>query len=85
MRKGQGLPLNVVIIAVIVIVVAVVLITIFTGNIGKFRQAAESCATKGGSCEVNCESSSYCQDWVCTETRAEDCDTCCIKIYEKLG
>ena len=43
-KKGQGLPLNVIIIAIIVLVVLVVMIAIFTGRIALFERgvAAES-------------------------------------------
>jgi len=37
-KRGQGLPLNTIIIAIIVLVVLVVLIAIFVGRIGKFDQ-----------------------------------------------
>lgn len=37
-KKGQGLPLNTIIIAIIVLVVLVVLIAIFTGRIAIFDQ-----------------------------------------------
>ena len=38
MKKGQGLPLNTIIIAIIVLVVLVVIIAIFTGRIAIFEQ-----------------------------------------------
>ncbi|MBS3098274.1 hypothetical protein J4209_05760 [Candidatus Woesearchaeota archaeon] len=41
--KGQGLPLNAVIIAILVLVVLVVLIFIFTGQTGKFTKGLDSC------------------------------------------
>jgi hypothetical protein len=37
-RKGQGLPLNTIIIAIIVLVVLVVLVAIFVGQIGGFEE-----------------------------------------------
>ena len=37
-KRGQGLPLNTIIIAIIVLVVLVVLIAIFVGRIGKTEQ-----------------------------------------------
>jgi len=36
-KKGQGLPLNTIIIAIIVLVVLVVLVAVFTGRIGGFE------------------------------------------------
>ena len=38
MKRGQGLPLNVIIVAIIVLVVLVVLIAIFTGRIAIFQR-----------------------------------------------
>ena len=38
MKKGQGLPLNTIIIAIIVLVVLVIIIAIFTGRIAIFEQ-----------------------------------------------
>lgn len=52
-KKGQGLSLNTVIIAIIVLVVLVVLVMIFTGYFGKvFTPSVSSCATQGGACVV---------------------------------
>ena len=52
-RKGQGLPLNTIIIAIIVIVVLVVIILIFTGNILNFKNATNDCMAHGGLCQAN--------------------------------
>lgn len=42
-KKAQGLPLNVIIIAVLVLIVLVVLVVIFSGKLGKFStQTSES-------------------------------------------
>ncbi len=41
MKKGQGLPLNTIIIAIIVLVVLVIIIAIFTGRIGIFQQQVD--------------------------------------------
>ena|SRR3989338_3813458 len=37
-RKGQGLPLNTIIIAIIVLVVLVVIVAIFTGSLADWQQ-----------------------------------------------
>lgn len=52
-RKGQGLSLNAVIIAILVMVVLVVLVMIFTGQMGGFLEGIfgttkESCLGSGG-------------------------------------
>ncbi len=49
-KKGQGLPLNTIIISIIVIVVLVVVILIFTGQITLFNKTATDCAARGGDC-----------------------------------
>lgn len=54
-KKGQGLSLNTVIIAIIVLVVLVVLVMIFTGYFGKiFTPSVKSCSTQGGQCAAQC-------------------------------
>lgn len=50
MQRGQGLPLNTIIISIIVIVVLVVIILIFTGNLGTTATTLRSCAAQGGAC-----------------------------------
>ena len=50
MQRGQGLPLNTIIISIIVVVVLVVIILIFTGNLGGTAQTLRSCAAQGGTC-----------------------------------
>ena len=50
-KKGQGLSLNTIIIAIIVLIVLVVLVMIFTGYFGKiFTPTVQNCATQGGTC-----------------------------------
>jgi len=54
-KKGQGLSLNTVIIAIIVLVVLVVLVMIFTGYFGKiFTPTVANCETAGGECATEC-------------------------------
>jgi hypothetical protein len=52
-KKGQGMPLNTIIIAIIVIVVLVVIILIFTGQINIFQRSANACLARGGFCSVD--------------------------------
>jgi len=68
-KKGQGLPLNVIIIAAIVLIVLVVLWAIFTGRMGVFSKGLTD-VTKGGTCEeaggaVKLETAGGCSEW-CT-------------------
>ena len=86
-KKGQGLPLNTIIIAIIVIVVLVVIILIFSGNILHFQSAAnadQQCRAAHGVCvkdAATCKSlggkpvpnsGSY-----CSETTGNLVYTCC--------
>ena len=48
-KKGQGLPLEIIVIAAVVLVVAVVLIFIFKGESNKFVKSS-SCAAREGVC-----------------------------------
>ena len=81
MKKGQGLSLNTIIIAVIVIIVLVVLVLIFTGRIRIFSQTLESCSKNGGECRDSCESGEY-------STAGSDCGEemeCCVSLYDIDG
>ena len=56
--KGQGLPLNTIIIAIIVIVVLVVIILIFATQAGDAQQAfniGSECRSQGGYCAARVE------------------------------
>ena len=77
-KKGQGLPLNTIIIAIIVIVVLVIIILIFTGQLGTFAQTAnrdqacrdlqgqcvtiEFCKSVLGDSHTNCVASAMCDN-----------------------
>jgi len=49
-KKGQGLPLNTIIISIIVIVVLVIVILIFTGQMARWFHTTSSCGAQTGSC-----------------------------------
>ena len=54
-KKGQGLSLNTIIIAIIVLIVLVVLVMIFTGYFGKIvTPSLKSCTAAGGQCATQC-------------------------------
>ena len=86
-KKGQGMSINVIIIAVLALLVLVVLAFIFTGKIGKFSATTADCTKiAGGKCEVDCSylGSNYVQDSsrVCLDNNG-DVDTsevCCVGI-----
>jgi len=49
-KRGQGLPLNTIIIAILVLVVLVILIVIFTGKIGFFGKSLDECPAGPQNC-----------------------------------
>ncbi len=54
-KKGQGLPLNTIIIAIIVIVVLVVLVMIFTGHLNLWSREITNCESQTGQvCRDQC-------------------------------
>tara|TARA_Y100000310_G_scaffold312687_1_gene360239 strand:+ start:35 stop:292 length:258 start_codon:yes stop_codon:yes gene_type:complete len=73
-KKAQGLPLNVIIIAVIVLVVLVVIWVIFTGRLTTFSEQLNECR-------------GYPRDTPCNEGFANMPDTnapfCCISVLNK--
>lgn len=76
-KKGQGLPLNTIIIAIIVVVVLVIVILIFTNNIGGFARTANTCAAKGGTCADSCAPNTQIQiEGTCTDKA----QVCCAGI-----
>ena len=74
-KKGQGLPLNVIIIAAIVLIVLVVLWAIFTGRMGVFSKGLTD-VTKGGTC-VDAGGK--------VKTEVEGCNAACIRVYGQFS
>ncbi len=55
MKKGQGLSMNVIIIAVLALIVLVLLIVIFSGKMGQFRSGVSTCGgTKCAELATDC-------------------------------
>jgi len=77
-KKAQGLPLNVIIIAVIVLIVLAVIIAIFAGRISIFSKSVGDCEAKGGVCKNSVSE--------CTEDQAPvsglcgENKICCVSI-----
>jgi|WetSurMetagenome_2_1015567.scaffolds.fasta_scaffold195584_2 hypothetical protein len=65
-KKGQGMSLNTIIVAIIVLVVLVVLILIFTGYFSPWSKNVGACSTQNGMC-LDKGSSGLCTD-IATET-----------------
>jgi len=79
-RKGQGISINVIIIAAIALLVLVVLSVIFIGRSGIFSRASADCIQNGGQCVVGeCPGGmiSYTVN-TCERTPAGAAQTCCL-------
>jgi len=86
-KKGQGLSLNVIIIAAIALLVLVVLSVVFLGKTGLFVKETDSCTNKGGRCAdpgVGCGTQGTSVENYQTVYTAWKCpnegEVCCIKI-----
>ncbi len=79
-KKGQGISINVIIVAAVALLVLVVLSVIFLGRFGVFSQKTVSCEGQGGSCVVGpCPGGLRAYDiWVCPNTPTGATQTCCI-------
>ncbi|MBN1386371.1 hypothetical protein JW968_05360 [Candidatus Woesearchaeota archaeon] len=56
LKKGQGISLNVIVIAAIALLVLVILSIIFLGRMGQTGQQLNDCENKGGKCAYPGES-----------------------------
>jgi len=79
-RKGQGLSLNVVILAILALVVLIVLVSIFSKQTGKSVNILESCAGRGGECRSN-----GCLDgeFKLGTVECSDKKICCVNLLNK--
>ena len=77
-KRGQGLPMNTIVIAALVLVVMVVLILIFTGRMGGFTQDIQQCTAKGG----ECVGIGGCTQGNIIDGKCPGTDVCCVKIAE---
>jgi len=78
-KKGQGLPITTIIIAILALLVLVVIILIFTGKVRVFGGELVSCTGKGGFCtDKNCYFGYQ------TELQETDCKepkkNCCLPV-----
>ncbi|MEM4282208.1 MAG: hypothetical protein QXU88_00910 [Candidatus Woesearchaeota archaeon] len=82
MSKGQGISINVIIIAAIALLVLVVLSVMFIGRIGLFGVKSVSCTEQGGTCSVDvCPAGTreY-TPWRCPDTPEGAKQRCCVAI-----
>lgn len=87
-KRGQGLPINVIIIAALALIVLVVIAAVFTGRFKIFSESLDSCSTKQGECKKGCEPNveAVIRSAKCPETPKEKEDgknTCCIRVLNK--
>ena len=83
-RKSQGMPVNVIIIAVIALIVLFVLVALFTGKIRGLSQDLESCTTKQGRCDdkKECAANEATISAKCDKKDGKD-QICCITVFKK--
>lgn len=80
--KGQGMSINVIIIAALALLVLVVLAVIFLGRSQVFVSEAGDCVNKGGSCFSGaCPSdTTEFRAWSCAKTAEGASQRCCVPI-----
>ena len=81
-ERAQGMPLNIIIIAVILLIVLVVILSIFSGNISKFSKDLQSCGTRNGVCNENCGDGQVKIEGVSCPKKGDKEQVCCIKVGE---
>ena len=86
-KRGQGLSLNVIIIAALALLVLVVLSMIFTGKIGGWTKVQNQCASNGGNCLSDAsactgENARVMGQYTCPN--AEQGDVCCLSLGNEV-
>ncbi len=80
MAKGQGISINMIIVAAVALIVLVVLSVIFLGRFGIFSSKTADCETQGGQCVVGACPTGQ-RDyaiWTCPKTASGASQSCCI-------
>src|SRR3989344_9594143 len=82
-KRGQGLPLNTIVIAVIVLIVLAVVIFIFSSRFGLFGTEISACEQKGGVCKVraNCNLQT---STILTGFECKDSKVCCLSVLKEV-
>lgn len=82
-KKGQGMPVNVIIIAVLALLVMVIVAFVFTGKFAEFSKRINDCeAVAGNACEYSC-AEGYTQDSSrkCFEgNKVDTSKVCCVPV-----
>ena len=82
-KKSQGLPLNLIIIAIIALIVLVIIIAIFAGKIRFFPSGVQSCEGKGGTCyTTSCAELNLASilNHDCQQKQGSSYKYCCINV-----
>ncbi len=82
-KKGQGLSLNVIIIAAIALIVLIVLVFILTGRMQIFGKGLNDCESKGGECDSRTNCKALKGNVEIPGTECGDVDStrvCCLKV-----
>ncbi len=81
-KRGEGLPFQIIIIAIILLVTLVVVLVFFTSKFGSFGKDIASCQNKGGECiATKCpEDSDKDAYHEITGTCAAASDKCCAHV-----
>ncbi len=80
--KGQGISINMIVVAAIALLVLVVLSVVFLGRFGVFAKQSGDCENKGGTCtSTGCPTgtSTYAA-WSCPDTASGASQSCCIVV-----
>ena len=82
MQRGQGISINVIVVAAIALLVLVVLAIVFLGRFGVFTAQTVDCENKGGSCAVgSCPSGTNpFPSWTCPDTTGGASQSCCLAV-----
>lgn len=79
MKKGQGISINVIVVAAVALLVLAVLAVIFLGRSNIFVKESVNCESQGGQCVVGeCpQSLGPYPAWACPKTAGGAQQTCC--------
>ncbi|MFH1409377.1 MAG: hypothetical protein ABIH34_05695 [Nanoarchaeota archaeon] len=88
-KRGQGLPMNTIVVAALVLIVLVVLLLAFTGRIDLFKKSVNSCGIlAGGSCKTPVSQDKPCEEGWGAVPDVGECGAdkvCCIPLKVELG
>ena len=81
-NKGQGISINVIVIAALALLVMVVLAILFISKVGTFGVQSGDCGNKGGSCFVNaCPTNMLMYTgYNCADTASGGKQICCLPV-----